>query len=318
MRIAIAGAGAIGCAYAQALAAAHEVVLVDVWAEHVAAIAADGLIVESAAGERRVSVAASTEMSSAAGAEVVLIAVKSFSSQAVAHALAPVLDPAAIVVTVQNGIGNDVRLAAVLGPHAVVQGSTTVGAEITQPGRVRVSPGTIAGESRTVLGRPVGAAAAAACERFAAALQAAGLPAEVVDDVRDVVWRKAVLAAAIGPLCATLEGTVADVLARPAALDLLRRAFAEVIAVARAEGVTLDLEEVSEQAIAVYRSIGPHPPSLAVDVARGRPTEIDAQLGEIRRRGAAAGISMPVCDVLVTLIRARAAAGDVATRAAID
>ncbi len=308
MRIAIVGAGAIGCAYGHRLAeSGHRVTLIDVWAEHVARIQADGLRVAGADGERTVAIDASTDIAAAAGAEVVLMVVKAFANETAARGLAPVLDAGAIVVTVQNGIGNDAQLAAVLGADRVVQGSTTVGAEILGPGRVRIVPGTAAGESRTVLGRPAGAAAAVT-ESLAAALVDSGLPAVVVDDVHDVVWRKAVLAAAIGPLCATLGGTVTDAIGRPTAAAALRRAFAEIVAVAAAEGIALQLDGVWEQALATYRSIGDHPPSLAIDVARGRPTEIEAQLGEICRRAAAAGVATPVCDVLVTLVRARARA----------
>jgi 2-dehydropantoate 2-reductase len=306
VRIAIVGAGAIGCAYGHRLAVGgHEIALIDVWAEHVAAIAEHGLIVEDPDGERRVAISAGTEMAAASGAEVVLIAVKSFAGDSAARALAPVRRPGAIVVTVQNGIGNDARLAAVLGTESVVQGSTTVGAEVLGPGRVRVSPGTARGESRTVLGRSSAPPAAVVCDTFARALNGSGLPATILDDVRAVVWRKVVFAAAIGPLCATLHGTVADALQRPSALALLRRAFGEIVAVASAEGIALDAEEVWAEALDTYRSIGPHPPSLALDVARGRATEIDAQLGEVRRRGRAAGIATPVSDVLMTVVQSQ-------------
>jgi 2-dehydropantoate 2-reductase len=305
VRIAIVGAGAIGGAFGHRLAArGHDVTLIDMWAEHVAAIAKHGLTVLDPDGERQVSIPAGTDMSAASDAEVVLIAVKSFDGDSAARALAPVRRPGAIVVTVQNGIGNDARLAAVLGNESVVLGSTTASAEVLGPGRVRVGPGTARGESSTVLGRPSTAPAAAACERFARALNESGLPATVVDDVGAAVWRKAVFAAAIGPLCATLRGTVADILQRPPALALLRRAFAEIVTVADAEGIALDADEVWAQALQIYRSIGPHPPSLALDAARGRATEIDSQLGEIRRRGAAAGIATPVSDVLMTVVAA--------------
>jgi 2-dehydropantoate 2-reductase len=305
VRVAIIGAGAIGCAYGYRLTVGgHNVALIDTWAEHVAAIAGHGLIVVEPNGERRVAISAGTDIDAASDAEVALIAVKSFDGESAARTLAPVRRPDAIVVTLQNGIGNDARLAAVLGTESVVQGSTTVGAEVLGPGRVWVSPGTVRGESTTVLGRPATPPAAAMCESLARALNESGLPATVLDDVRAIVWRKAVLAAAIGPLCATLHGTVADVLHRPPALALLRRAFAEIVTVADAEGFALDGDEVWTQALQIYRSIGPHPPSLAVDVARGRATEIDSQLGEIRRRGAAAGIATPVSDVLMTIVQA--------------
>jgi 2-dehydropantoate 2-reductase len=305
VRVAIIGAGAIGCAYGHRLTVGgHDVALIDIWAEHVAAIADHGLTVVEPHGERRVTISAGTDMAAASDADVALIAVKSFDGESAARALAPMRRPGAIVVTLQNGIGNDARLAAVLGTESVVPGSTTVASEVLGPGRVRVSPGTARGESSTVLGRPSTPSAAAACEMFASALNESGLPATILDDVGAVVWRKAAFTSAIGPLCATLHGTVDDVLKRPPALALLRRGFAEILMVANAEGIALDGDEEWTHALQVYRSIGPHPPSLAVDVARGRPTEIDSQLGEIRRRGAAAGVATPVSDVLITIVQA--------------
>jgi 2-dehydropantoate 2-reductase len=304
MRIAILGAGAIGATFGHLLHDhGHKVVLVDVWAEHVEAINAGGLAVEGASG-RSVRVPASTEIAAVSDAEAVLILVKTFAIDVAARSLLPVLGDKAIAVTVQNGIGNDVRLGRVLGERRVVQGSTTVGAQILGPGRIRVAPGTLAGESHTLLGRPRDPSAAGAAERFAAALSESTLPATVVEDVHAVVWNKLAYAAVIGPLCATLGCTVADVLERSSALAVLRRGFEEVVEVGRAEGVKLDLEELWSGALATYASIGPHPPSLAVDFAQGRPTEIDSQLGEVRRRAAAAGRLTPASDVLVATLAA--------------
>jgi 2-dehydropantoate 2-reductase len=174
------------------------------------------------------------------------------------------------------------------------------------PGRVSVAQATLDGQSLTALGRPASAEHAAVCERLARALQQASLPSVVLDDVRNVVWRKMAMAAAIGPLCAILDCTVADVLDRPPVLDLLCRTFAEIVRVAAADGVELPAEQLWSDALETYRVIGPHPPSLAVDVARGRPSEIEAQLGAVLRRADSAGIPTPVSDVLVTVIRARA------------
>jgi 2-dehydropantoate 2-reductase len=304
-RIAIVGAGAIGSAYGFFLArAGTPVVLIDTWLEHVEAITRDGLRVEGYDGPSP-ELRATTDAAHARDADAVLILVKARATEQAARSIAGVLAPGAIVVTLQNGIGNDARLAAVLGAERVVQGSTTVGAQVLGPGRIAVVPGTTDGRSLTSLGRPPASGPAAGCERLAAVLGAAGLPAQVLDDVSAVVWRKLVMAAAIGPLCATLGWDVAQVLDSELALTLLRRAFEEIIAVADAGGVALDGAELWSGAMATYGSIGPHPPSLAVDVAHGRPTEIESQLGEIQRRAARAGIGTPVSDLLAAVVRAR-------------
>lgn len=307
MKIGILGAGAVGCAYGHLLhRGGQDVTLVDVWAEHIERIRSTGLEVEGAGTTLTARIYATTDASELRDAEAVLVLVKAFANETAGAALAGALAPGSIVVTLQNGIGNVEVLARRLGPERVVQGSTTVAAEIRGPGRVSVADATLRGRSVTSIGRPPSAVHSAVCEQLAQALEDAGLPAIVLDDVRVVVWRKLAMAAAIGPLCAILDCSVADVLERPPALDILRRAFAEIVRVAAAEGVPLDIEQLWSDALETYRLIGPHPPSLAVDVARGRPSEIEAQLGEVVRRGEAAGIPTPAADVLATVIRAKA------------
>jgi 2-dehydropantoate 2-reductase len=315
VKLGILGAGAVGCAYGHLLhRGGQDVTLVDVWAEHIEQIRATGLVVEGAGTTLTARISATTDASELRDVEAVLVLVKAFANEAAGAALAGALAPGSIVVTLQNGIGNVEVLARWLGPERVVQGSTTVAAQVRGPGRVIVADATLDGRSLTSLGRPPSAGHAAVCERLIRALEQAALPAIMLDDVRDVVWRKMAMAAAIGPLCAILDCTVADVLERPPALELLRRTFAEIVRVAEADGVALDAEQLWSDAVETYGSIGPHPPSLAVDVARGRASEIETQLGEIVRRGQAAGIPTPAADVLATMIRAKAPPAPPTTR----
>jgi len=307
VKIGILGAGAVGCAYGYLLQrGGQEVTMVDVWPEHVDRIRGSGLQVEGAGGTSIARIDATTDASELHDAEAVLVLVKAFANDAAGAALTAALEPGAIVVTLQNGIGNVEVLARRLGRERVVQGSTTVAAQVRGAGRVSVADATLGGRSLTSLGRPPSARHAAVCDRLARALEQAALPTVVLDDVRAVVWRKMAMAAAIGPLCGILDCTVAEVLERPPALDVLRRTFAEIVRVATAEGVALDAEQLWSDALETYRLIGPHPPSLAVDVSRGRPSEIEAQLGEVVRRGQAAGIPTPAADVLTAVIRAKA------------
>ena len=265
MKVGILGAGAVGCAYGHLLyRGGQEVILVDVWADHVERIRRSGLRIEGAV-EPTAGIKATTDPSDLRGVEAVLVLVKAFANEAAGAALAAALEPGVIVVTLQNGIGNVEVLARSLGPDRVVQGSTTVAAQIQGPGQVSVADATLDGRSLTALGRPSSAAYAAVCERLARALEQASLPTIVLDDVRGVVWRKMAMAAAIGPLCAILDCTVADVLERPPALDVLRRTFAEVVRVAAAEGVALDV-----QAAVVRRARHLPPDRTSSAVARNR------------------------------------------------
>ena len=246
MRIAVVGAGAVGSVYGALLSrSGHDVTLVDVAAEQVDAINRDGIVLAGAGGdEPAVPAAASTDAAAARGAEAVLVLVKAHATGAAARSLAPHLGEDAIAVTLQNGLGNDRALAAVLGPDRVVAGATTVGAELLGPGRVAASPSALDGGSLTSLGAPpAGTPARAAAERLASALSGSGLPAELRDDVELVIWRKLAFTASMAPLCALLRCTVADALESEPGRRALRRMFDEVVAVAGARGVALDAHE---------------------------------------------------------------------------
>ena len=305
MRIAVVGAGAVGSVYGALLArSGHEVTLVDVATEQVDAINRDGIVLAGAGGdEPSVPAAASTDAAAVRGAEAVLVLVKAYATGAAARSLAPHLGEDAIAVTLQNGLGNDRALAAVLGPERVVAGATTVGAELLGPGRVAAAPTALEGGSLTSLGAPAaGSPARAAAGRLADALNGSGLPAELRDDVEIVIWRKLAFTASMGPLCALLRCSVADALESEPGRRALRRMFGEVVAVGAACGVELDAADLWEQALATWGGIGPHRPSLAVDHEAGRPTEIEALSGAVAALAAEHGVPAPAAELAAALI----------------
>jgi 2-dehydropantoate 2-reductase len=192
----------------------------------------------------------------------------------------------------------------------VIAGATTVGAEVLGPGRVRIVPSTAAARSLTSLALPpAGDPRRAAVERFAATLEAAGLPTDAREDVGAVVWRKLALTASIGPLCAVLRCDVAEALAEPEAVAATRQVFDEVVAVGARGGVALDADELWAHARETWAGIGPHRPSIAVDVDEGRRTEIDALCGEVVRRGAALGVPTPATELVHAAVAALDPAG---------
>lgn len=305
MRVAVVGAGAIGSTYAWFLArAGHEVAIVDVRRDHVEAVARDGLVAELPGGLEAVRVEAVTDAGQLPVADLVLVATKAFATEEAGLAAVALVGEATRVATVQNGLGNDRTLARVLGPRRVLPGSTTVAAELAGPGHVRVAASTAAGRSTTSLGPPRDAPELLdEVGGLCAELTVAGLPAEAVADVDLVVWRKLALAGSMAPLSAVLGLTVSDTLANPAAASLLRRLVEEIVAVARAGGVALDPDEIWRLCLATFETVGPHRSSMAVDIAEGRRTEIEAMCVEVARLGRELGVPAPVNEVVGEIVR---------------
>ena len=121
MRICIVGAGAMGSLFGGRLAAAgFEVVLLDTWAEHVAAMAAAGLRLDTPSGPLNVPVRATTEAAGITGIDAAIVQVNAHATAEVAAGIAPMLAPGGVALTLQNGIGNVEALAAALGADRVL------------------------------------------------------------------------------------------------------------------------------------------------------------------------------------------------------
>ena len=307
MKVAILGAGAMGSVFGGHLAlAGHDVTLVDIWREHMEAVAAGGLDLRTPDGASViVPMQAIHDPSLLEPVELVIVLTKTFAAAEAIGSIAHALTTETWVATVQNGLGNDRRLADVIGAARVIPGTTTVGAEQSGPGVVTMSLATAARTSVTHLGPPrTGAPLPAGVKEIAATLAAAGLPTEALDSADVVIWTKLALAGPMGPLTALLRRTVRDVAADEHSFALVRAMFEEIVAVAHATGVPLDAEAAWAHALTTFREVGPHTTSMAADVLARRRTEIDAFCGEVTRLGEAHGVPTPVNRVVGNALKA--------------
>ena len=139
-KVAVLGAGAMGSLFGSQLAEGGlDVTLINVWREHVDAINDRGLRLVGHRGERRVSVAATTDPAACGAADVVLVQCKAASTgTAVRNALdAGLFRDDTVAISFQNGLGNEETIAAVLGAERVLGGVTAQGASIEGPGCIR-------------------------------------------------------------------------------------------------------------------------------------------------------------------------------------
>lgn len=290
MKVAVMGAGAVGCYYGAMLArAGHEVVLIGRPA-HVEAVRAGGLRLQTSAFDLRVPLAASTDAAAVRGADLVLFCVKSTDTEAGAAQIAPHLSPDAVVLTLQNGVDNDARVRAVLGCE-VAAAVVYVATEMAGPGHVRHH-----GRGELVI------ASSRRSAEVAALLAAAGVPAQVSDDVRGALWAKLVLNCAYNALSAVSQRPYGELVRGAGVNEVIRDVVAECLAVAQADGVAIPGDTA-----AAVRGIAETMPSqyssTAQDLARGKASEIDHLNGYVVRRGEALGVPTPANRVLWVLVK---------------
>ena len=121
MKIAVMGAGAVGCYYGAMLArAGHDVTLIG-RPTHVEAMNRDGLLLDLGTSQEYVAVTGSAEASSVAGAELILFCVKSTDTQDAGQQIKPFIGKDTIILSLQNGVDNAERLGQVLGQPVVIE-----------------------------------------------------------------------------------------------------------------------------------------------------------------------------------------------------
>ena len=303
--IAIVGAGAVGCFHGAMLArAGHRVMLIG-RAAHVQAIKQHGLQLEMGGATHTVPARASTELSAACDANLVLVCVKSPDTEATARALAPWLRPDAVVMSLQNGVDNAAAIARhVLGP--VVPAVVYVATAMSGPGTVRHF-----GRGELVIGalapRAGDASAASASPGLladlAALFSAAGVPTTVSDDVLAALWSKLLVNCAYNALSALGRAPYARIAEMAPLRELQQTIVDEVIAVARADGVTLSREASLTAVQRIAETMAGQLSSTAQDMMRGKRSEIDHLNGFVARRGAELGVPAPVNQTLYALVK---------------
>ncbi len=293
MRIAIMGAGAVGGYFGGLLALGGQDVSFIARGEHLRAMQAHGLTLETPKGPLHVTSARFVAEPSACGpCDVVLFAVKAYDIEAAAASLKPLVEGGASVVSVLNGVDHQDRIAAVLGADRVLGGLALVSGVITAPGVIRyTSP-----MSSLRFGEPDGSLSARAIALRDACL-AAGFGAEVVSDIRTAQWAKFVGLATNAALTSLFRLPAGYIYHDPEIIPMARRGFQEVVAVARAAGIRLP-DDAAERMLAVHQSFPKTMfASMYHDIARGKPMELDSLSGYLVRLGRTLGVPTPVHEM---------------------
>jgi 2-dehydropantoate 2-reductase len=230
--------------------------------------------------------------------DAVIILVKSQATEAAFHSIHPVLEGRPLLVTFQNGMGND-ELLERLTDLDIAHGVTFEAARYDGPGRVHhlvhgedswLGPARGKLESITWLG---------------ALMTQSGIPTKVVADPRGAIWGKFIFNCIMNPVGAILLGVNAARYEVPEVCALIDDMAAECIRVAEAQGIRLEFDPL--QFVRKTRSGGlpltQHAGSMALDIAAGRETELEALTGYMVRKAKELGVPVPVTEAVYRLAK---------------
>lgn len=305
MRVLVMGAGAIGSVFGGLLAeAGHAVTLVG-REPHMRQIREGGLLITGIWGEHRVAIErcfAATDGLRGETFDLALITVKSHDTEEAVHAVAPLIGPESLVVSLQNGLGNIDKIAAAVGWPRTVAGMVIFGAEQHRPGRVTVT--VQADVVRIGAWRP--GVDTARLDALARVFSDAGIACEHSPDIQRHLWNKVFYNCALNPLATLLGSTYGFLLTTEPTRRLMERIVDEAYQVAWAVKADLFLPTPDLYTRHLFETLIPptaaHHPSMLQDIQKGKRTEIDALNGAIVRLGREHAIACRTNETLVDLI----------------
>ncbi len=300
MKIAIAGAGAMGGRFGYMLKkSGQEVILIDGWQEHVDNINNKGLIIDNNGVEEIMPFPAYSSKEVKESADIVILFVKAMQLPSMLADLKSILREDTKVVCLLNGLGHVETIEKYLPRKNIFVGVTMWTAGIVGPGHIHLS-----GDGGVEL-QNIDPAAQAAGKEIVDIFNNAGLKTKYSENVLASIWKKACVNGALNGICAILDCNLFQFGQVPQNHDFVVRIVSEFAAAAKAiDNVILD----QDAAIALIESTydpakqGLHYPSMHQDLVQNhRLTEIDFINGYVAQKSKTYGLSAPYCE-LITLI----------------
>ncbi len=298
MKIAVLGAGGVGAYFGGRLAQAGAEVRLLARGAHLRALVERGLHVRSANGNLELRLPATDRIEDIGPVDYVLFCVKSLETETVAARMRPLLHEATTVISLQNGVDNEEKLARAVGPDRVVGGVAFIMSTISEPGTIE-HVGTLA---RIIFGEMDGAPSDRS-ERFLSLCREAQIDAEVSSDIRSVLWNKFTFICALAGMTATVRLPLGEIRESGESLEMAKNIMREVIAVAAAEGVALPPDTV-DKSVGLAMKMDPDTfSSLHYDMTQGKPMELEALHGTAIRLARKHNLAVPMCEAVYAILK---------------
>jgi 2-dehydropantoate 2-reductase len=300
LKFAVLGAGALGSAIGGVLTeAGHNVCLITRNQAHVDAINQRGLTLRTDGVDCIVKAQAATSAIAAGVVDCVIVLVKSAQTRQAMAAAMSLLGPETTVLSLQNGLGHEDILSAIVGKERVLAGKCYCGGQIIAPGHVIC--GTKGKD--THMGELDGSMSPRIL-RIADAFNKAGLQTTVSDNIMGTIWDKLFINVATGAISGITRLAYGDLYQVPELEACAVAAVAEAMAVAKARGVRTSITEP----VQAWRKAGAGLPyefkaSILQTLERGVRTEVDYINGAVVQLGLQHGVPTPVNATLLACIK---------------
>ena len=302
MKIAVIGAGGVGGYFGARLAAGGQEVTFIARAAHLKAMKKNGLKLLSALGDLQLDKVRCTDDTRTIGpVDIVVIAVKLWSTEEAAQAAKPLLGPDTAVVSFQNGVVAVDTLVPVLGRQHVMGGVANIAALIEAPGVIRHN-GTMA---NLFFGELDGRRSRRG-EAFLEACKQANIAAELLDDVYLAIWEKFVRLVTLSAMTSLTRLPAGPIREDPDTRALTMQIMQEVVAVGRAKGAKLAADIVEQQ----MTKLDSLPPTMVAsmcgDLKRGNRLELPWLSGTVVKLGRELGIPTPANQFVYAALKLHA------------
>lgn len=296
MRIAILGAGAMGGLYGGSLALiGHEIVFLDVSQATIDAINQNGLKLTTNGGANVIRAKACTAREAEGPFDLMILFTKTIHSEGALESAKHLFSDETLVLSLQNGLGNQEVIEKFLPPSQILIGMTGYPADAKGPGVVESH-----GSSFTAFMNADGVLTEKA-EHIAEEITKAGLNCTATPDVYVFIWEKVSFNAAVNALT-SITRLPCGVMAEKGGRELAFAVAQEGVDTANALGYKVDGAKVREMLEHAFVDHYSHKPSMLQDVLAGRQTEVAFISGAIAAAAKKAGRSAPINETLYTLV----------------
>ncbi len=297
MRIAFFGAGAVGAYFGGRLAETgrHDVSLI-ARGPHLDALQAQGLRIESPEGSAQLppgSFMATRNPADVGQVDVVFVTVKTWMVPEAAVAIAPMAGESTTVIPLQNGVEAPDQLASAVTNGHVIGGTCRIFTDIVEPGVIRHT-----GVPPTITIGELDGSASETVEDIRAALSDAGIFATTRADIRAALWEKLLFVGPLAGVGAVTRAPIGVFRSVPRSRDLLKACMEEIAAVAAVESVVLASDAVEGAMRLADLAPADGTASMQRDIASGRPSELEAQVGVVPRLGQRHDVATPAHDAV--------------------